>query len=77
MIEKAYSAWADAESLRARRARFKRYTYGDQWSDYVADLDGKFVREDILVRRQGHNPITNNLIRQLVKTVVGRYRTIA
>ena len=29
----ALEAWRDGYALRRRRQRYKRYTYGDQWSD--------------------------------------------
>ena len=37
---------------------------------------GKAVREGLIAERSGRKPITNNLIRQLVKTVVGKYRNM-
>ncbi len=60
--------------LRTRRARYKRYTYGDQWSDLMPDCRGRLTTEENIIRASGKRPIVNNLIRQLVKTIVGRYR---
>lgn len=77
ILEKAYQAWAASARLRERRQRYKNYTYGDQWCDIVTDDDGRAMREDILLRRRGNEALKNNLIRQLVKTVVGRYRSQA
>mgnify|MGYP001025903299 FL=1 len=77
MIDKAYSAWEEAADFRARRARQKRYTYGDQWSDIVPDGTGAMKREYDLAMEKGKRPLTNNLLRQLVKAIVGRYRTRA
>ncbi len=74
IINQAYNAWSSASSLRRRRQRYKRYTYGDQWSDIVDDVNGKLCIEEDLIRRSGKRPIINNLIRQLVKTIVGRFR---
>lgn len=62
---------------RRRRARYKRYTYGDQWSDLVRDSRGRLVTERDQLTASGKRPMINNLIRQLVKTIVGRYRTQA
>lgn len=73
----AYSAYCAGADLRRRRERCKRYTYGDQWSDIVIDRRGNAVAEDALMRKLGRTPLTNNLIRQLVKTIVGRYRADA
>lgn len=76
-LQRAYAYWSAAAEFRRRRTRFKNYTYGKQWSDPVADSEGRILSEGELARSHGHNPVTNNLIRQLVKTVVGRYRTRA
>ena len=73
----AYRAWAAAAPLRERRQRYKRYTYGDQWSDIVRDSKGRLRREEDILLESGKKPAVNNLIRQLVKSVVGRYRTQA
>jgi hypothetical protein len=72
----AHKAWSDAATFRARRERYKRFTYGDQWCDLVSDDDKHLVREDDLILRSGKKPLTNNLIRQLIKTIVGRYRMV-
>ena len=77
LLQRAYAYWSAAADFRARRTRFKNYTYGKQWSDLVPDTDGRLLPEGDYARSRGHNPITNNLIRQLVKTVVGRYRTMS
>lgn len=75
IYESAYAAWNEGAALRERRRRYKRFTYGDQWSDTVEDADGRMMREDRYIRSMGRQPMTNNLIRQLVKNIVGRYRT--
>lgn len=77
LLRRAYDAWLAAEPLRRRRERHKKYTYGDQWSDPVVDYNGRVVEERRFIVDSGKRPLTNNLIRQLVKTIVGRYRTSA
>ncbi len=74
LLATAYRAWQNAESLRTRRSRYKQYTYGEQWNDPVEDENGRMISEGELARRSGKRPMTNNLIRQLVKCVVGRFR---
>ena len=74
-MQKAYIAWQLGSNLRERRLRFKRYTFGDQWGDMTADKDGNRMTERELCLSRGSNPVTNNIIRQLVKTVVGCYRS--
>ncbi|MDE6453775.1 MAG: hypothetical protein K2L27_06180 [Muribaculaceae bacterium] len=71
----ARDAWLAAARRRTDRRRCKRYTYGDQWADAAAS--DASITEAELATRAGRRPLTNNLIRQLVKTVVGRYRSIA
>ena len=68
----ALEAWRDGYAL--RRQRYKRYTYGDQWSDPATAADGSAVTEGDLASHNGQQPLTNNLIRQLVKCVIGNFR---
>lgn len=76
ILAAAYGAWNDGASRLAKRERLKRYTYGDQWGDIVADSNGRRLTEGQLVSATGRAPLTNNLIRRLVKTIVGRYRSL-
>lgn len=80
ILDKALATWNIWSEFRARRSHSARFTYGEQWCDYVADPNnpaGPRIREDRAIENTGRRPYTNNLIRQLVKTVVGRYRTHA
>lgn len=77
MLTSAYNAWNAAADFRRRRDRHKRFVYGDQWSDLVDDGNGTFISEYDNHLRHGKRPLTNNLLRQLVKVIVGRYRTLA
>lgn len=76
ILKEAYGAWSAAADVRKRRLRYKRYTYGDQWSDPVRDARGRLMREEDLIADTGKRPMINNLIRQLVKTIIGRYRNL-
>lgn len=69
----AYDAWNQGAALRERRRRFKDFTYGRQWGDVVPTPDGPMT-EEAYALSLGKRPITNNLIRQMVKSVVGRFR---
>lgn len=75
MLAAARDAWLAGATLRSTRARCKRFAYGDQWSDPLPDCDNRL--EGDVALRTGRRPMTNNLIRQLVKTVIGRYRSLA
>lgn len=75
VLEAAFKAWCAGRDLRLRRRRLKAYTYGDQWSDLVPDENGVLIPERELIARCGKKPLTNNLLRRLIKTVVGRFRS--
>lgn len=75
VLTAARDAWIAASPFRDRRQRYKRYTYGDQWSDILPDAGGRPVRESDLIVESGCKPLTNNMIRQIVKVVIGRYRS--
>lgn len=77
LLNAARQAWLGAADFRSRRERYKRYTYGDQWCDTLRDGYGRLLTEAAAVSPNGKRPYSNNLIRQLVKTIVGRFRTIA
>ena len=73
-FQAAHEAWDAASELRQRRDRFKRYTYGRQWDDIVRTPSGELMTEGQYAELSGKKPLTNNMIRQLVKSVVGRFR---
>ena len=75
VLHAAYQAWMNAAGLRQARLRNKRFTYGDQWGDITRDCQGRLMTEGEHLVEQGCQPITNNLIRQMVKTIVGRFRS--
>ena len=80
ILDKAYATWAQWADFRRRREHSAAFTYGEQWCDMVTDPnnpEGPRIREDRAIESSGRRPYTNNLIRQLVKTVVGRFRTRA
>ena len=62
--------------FRKDRERNKRYNYGDQWGDVVC-VDGKKMTEEQYILSQGNIPLKTNLIRRLVRNVIGVYRSQA
>ena len=74
VLRRAYEAWMGGSSLRSSRERNKRFTFGDQWGDITLTHNGDAVTDWERFARAGTTPVTNNLIRQLVKTIVGRFR---
>lgn len=73
-FEYARNSWIRMGGLRSLRSRLKRFTYGRQWDDLTVDNEGKLITEGEAARRAGRRPLTNNLLRSLVKSVVGRFR---
>lgn len=74
IFDEARDAWHSGASFRSTRSRLLRNVYGDQWSDHVLTADGRIVSEHRKAVEEGLKPMTNNLLRSLVKTVVGRFR---
>ena len=75
ILHNAYKAWCQASLLRSKRLRNKRFAYGDQWRDTLRTASGETFSEYEYYLKGGTPPQTNNLIRQMIKTIVGRYRT--
>ncbi len=58
--------------FRRERQRNKRYNYGDQWGDRIT-VDGHRITEEEHISECGSEPLKNNLIRRLVRNVIGVY----
>lgn len=70
--------WNQMSDFRQERERNKRYTYGYQWDDIVTvEEDGcvKKMTEGEYIKKQGNVPLKNNMIRRLVRNVVGVFRS--
>ncbi|MBR6180650.1 MAG: hypothetical protein IKQ77_05500 [Prevotella sp.] len=74
LLDETRRMWDAMSTFRKERERCKRYCYGDQWGDLIW-VDGQWMREDNYIRSQGSEPLKNNLIRRLVKQVLGLYRS--
>lgn len=73
LLDRATGCHAALRGFREDRERCKRFTYGDQWGDYMEDR-GARMRESEYLASQGNMPLKNNLIRRLVRNVLGVYR---
>ena len=73
ILMEAQRHWDNMLRFRLDRERNKRYAYGDQWKDYV-HVDGTQMTEEDYIRSQGNVPLKNNLIRRLLRNVLGVYR---
>ena len=73
VLFEAQAAYNGGDRYRKDRWRNKRYTYGDQLGDEIT-VDGKTITEEQHIIEQGNAPLKNNLIRRLVRNVLGVYR---
>ncbi len=73
LLEEAQAYYNAMYRFRKDRERNKRYNYGDQWGDMVC-VDGKRMTEEQYILSQGNIPLKTNLIRRLVRNVIGVYR---
>lgn len=74
LLDRARQCWDNMNEFRMQRARGMRYTYGDQWGDYVTvTIDG--VKQTMTMREylsiDGKIPQQANHIKTMVNTIVG------
>ncbi len=69
----ALGEWQRMETFRSERSRCKRYVYGNQWDDIIS-VGGHSIPEDQFIRQQGQIPLKNNILRRILRNVVGLYR---
>ena len=74
VLLQAQKAWEEIDPFRHKRKRNRDYTYGKQWNDLIKLPDGRVMSEEEYIRQQGKVPLKNNLIRQMVKSVLGQFR---
>lgn len=69
--------WDSLADFRQRRERARKYYRGDQWHELIDDPDnpGESITEETYIMNQGKVPLKQNVIRQLVKNLLGQYRS--
>lgn len=77
LLYRCFTHWMHLSDWRERRRRSRRYLRGDQWSDLITDPDcvSEKITEKEHIERQGLIAFKNNQIRQIVKNVIGQYRS--
>ncbi len=75
LLDKCNFYWESLRDFRVRRMRNRKYYRGDQWSDQVLDDDGNYITEETYIKNQGKVPLKQNVIRQVVKNLIGQYRS--
>ena len=74
ILMQANMYWNNMSDFRRERERNKNYNYGKQWEDIIT-VDGRTMTEEQYILSQGNVPLKNNLIRRLVRNVLGVYRS--
>jgi len=75
ILQTAADYWCSLQDFRDRRERARKYYRGDQWYEKMEDPDnpGETITEEQYIKNQGKIPFKQNIIRQLVKNVIGQY----
>lgn len=73
MIQQAKESYNSLASFRRKRERCRDYTFGRQWNDTI-EINGRRVSEYEYILSEGNVPLKNNLIRRLVRNVIGVFR---
>lgn len=74
VLFQAQQYWLAMDKFRIERERNKNYCYGKQWEDIIKVKEIKMKEADY-IRSQGSLPLKNNLIRRMVQSILGVYRS--
>lgn len=77
LLDECRQWWDSLRDFRMRRRRARRYHRGVQWGDAMQDPKNpsRFITEEQHIRAQGNVPLKQNIIRQLLKNLLGQYRS--
>lgn len=75
LLDLCFQYWSALFDFRDRRRRARRYYRGDQLSDYIINPDDEteYITEEQHIMNQGKLPLKQNVIRQIVKNLIGQY----
>jgi hypothetical protein len=76
LLEKCAMWYASLQDFLDRRRRSRKYLRGDQWSEYITDPDDSSttIKEEDYIKNSGKLPLKQNLIRNMVKNLIGQFR---
>ena len=75
VLKEFANCWNSLSEARRKLDRSIMYAYEDQWGDMVSDPDtGERMTEAELIRRQGKQPLKNNMISPILKNIDGQFR---
>lgn len=70
LLIRSETLWNNLYEFREQRARAMRFTYGDQWGDYIT-VNGKTMKQRDYVSAQGNVALQSNQIATKVNTIAG------
>ena len=73
ILQQARECREQLSAFRKKRNRCRDYTFGRQWNDKVT-VEGHRITEFEYIKREGNVPLKNNLIRRIVRNVLGVFR---
>lgn len=73
LFRMARESWEQLSEFRRKRNRCRDYTFGRQWNDII-EVDGRRITEYEYILSEGNVPLKNNLIRRIVRNVIGVFR---
>ena len=73
LLSEANECWNSLAEFRRKRNRCRDYTFGRQWNDII-EINGRRMTEYEYILSEGNVPLKNNLIRRIVRNVLGVFR---
>ena len=70
LLIRCETLWNNLYEFREQRARAMRFTYGDQWGDYIT-VNGITMKQRDYVSQQGNVALQSNQIATKVNTIAG------
>ena len=74
ILREAMSCREHLAGFRRERERNKDYAYGRQWNDVIT-VNGRSMTEHDYIISEGNIPLQNNLIRRILRNVLGVFRS--
>lgn len=76
LLQRCESYYNGLADFRTRRLRAFNYLRGRQWQDLIKDDMGNVVTEENYILSQGKIPFKNNIIRLLIRNIIGQMETM-
>lgn len=74
LLREAMGCWQRLSAFRKERERNKNYAFGRQWNDMIT-VGGQRMTEHDYIVSEGNIPLQNNLIRRILRNVLGVFRS--